>query len=266
MKIAVLNGSPKGDVGITIQYVKFLEKKFTDHTFSIHHVGQKINKLEKDEAAFQEVIDDVKSADAILWAFPIYVLLIPSQYKRFIELIFERNAVSAFSGKHTATLSTSIHFYDNIGQSYLRAVCDDLRMNFAGMFSPDMDDLFEESEQNRLIDFTDNFIRTVEEDIPGIRHYAPLRENAFIYEPSAATGSADQGEMKVLVLTDDIDESTNIGKMVKQFAASFTGSVDVVNIYDIDMKGDVPGVSSALLIMSVCIAARMISLSFIMRG
>lgn len=92
MKIAVLNGSPKGDVSVTMQYVNYLQKEFTHHDFVIHNTAQRIRKLEKDGKAFQEVMDDVKSADIVLWAFPLYYCLVCSQYKRFIELIFERGA------------------------------------------------------------------------------------------------------------------------------------------------------------------------------
>lgn len=241
MKVTVFNGSPKGDMGITIQYVKYLEKKFPDHSFTMFHVAQKISTLEKDEAAFQEILDSVKEADLVLWAFPIYVLLLPSQYKRFIELIFERGAVDYFRNKHTATLCTSIHFYDNIGLSYMRAICDDLEMQFAGSFSPDMDDLFEESERTRLVDYADNIFFMADKGIPGIRHYTPLPENDFVYEPAASGEKVDQGDMKILLLTDCTDESANIGKMVKRYAESFTGSVEVVNIFDIGINGGCTG-------------------------
>jgi multimeric flavodoxin WrbA len=49
----------------------------------------------------------------VLWAFPLYYLLVASQYKRFIELIFENNSTAAFKGKYAAVLTTSINFYDH---------------------------------------------------------------------------------------------------------------------------------------------------------
>jgi len=35
MKITVLNGSPKGDLSVTLQYVNFIQKKFPHHEFKI---------------------------------------------------------------------------------------------------------------------------------------------------------------------------------------------------------------------------------------
>ncbi|MBA7589669.1 hypothetical protein ES708_31758 [subsurface metagenome] len=68
-------------------------------------------------------------------------MLVCSQYKRFIELIFEKEAESFFKDKYVISLSTSIHFYDHTAQNYIRAICDDLGMKFFGYFAADSWDL-----------------------------------------------------------------------------------------------------------------------------
>src|SRR4030043_33838 len=128
MQIAVLSGSPKGELSVTLQYVRLIQKKFPQHELKVINVSHDIQKIEKDEKLFGKIIDDIINADGVLWAFPLYFLLVPSQYKRFIELIRERAAQSAFKGKYTAVLSTSIHFYDHTANNYMRAICDDLDM------------------------------------------------------------------------------------------------------------------------------------------
>lgn len=70
MKIAVLNGSPKGEISVTMQYVHFLEQRFPEAEFKFFDVALKIKKLEKDDKAFGEVIAGIFAADAVLWAFP----------------------------------------------------------------------------------------------------------------------------------------------------------------------------------------------------
>ena len=110
MKIAVLSGSPKGEYSITLQYVRFLQKKFFQHELKILHISREIKKIEKDPQFFREIIDEVRSADGLLWAFGLWVLSIPAQYMRFIELITERDAEDAFQNKYAAALSTSIHY------------------------------------------------------------------------------------------------------------------------------------------------------------
>ena len=141
MKIVVLNGSPKGHVSVTMQYVNLIQKKFPHHELRIFNVASQIKKIEKDETAFREIMDEVRSAGGVLWAFPLYVFLVSSQYKRFIEILWERNGADAFRDKYAATLSTSIHFFDHTAHNYIRAICDDLDMRFAGAFSAEMHDL-----------------------------------------------------------------------------------------------------------------------------
>lgn len=90
MKIIVLNGSPKGNFSATLQYVRYIQKKFPQHELKIHNISERMKAIEKEEIKFQEIMDDIKSSDGILWASPLYYLLVPSQYKRFIELIWEK--------------------------------------------------------------------------------------------------------------------------------------------------------------------------------
>jgi hypothetical protein len=65
-----------------------------------------------------------------------YYFLVSSQYKRFIELIWERKAEGFFKDKYTAVLSTSIHFFDHTAHNYMNAICDDLEMKYLGFFYP----------------------------------------------------------------------------------------------------------------------------------
>ena len=107
-------------------------KKFPGHDYEILNVAHDIRKIEKDTAVWNAILDSVRSADIVLWAFPLYYLLVCSQSKRFIELIFERKAQDAFAGSYAASLSTSIHFFDQTAHAYIHAICDDLGMPYLG--------------------------------------------------------------------------------------------------------------------------------------
>ena len=63
MKITVLNGSPKGITSITMQYVHYIQKMFPQHELDIVHIAQRIKKIERDEQAFQEIIDKPLSSN-----------------------------------------------------------------------------------------------------------------------------------------------------------------------------------------------------------
>ena len=65
MKIIVLNGSPKGEHSITLQYSNFLQKKFPQHELRTVHIAHRIKKIEKDEETFKEIMEDIRSAKLI---------------------------------------------------------------------------------------------------------------------------------------------------------------------------------------------------------
>ncbi len=237
MTIVVLNGSPKGDLSVTLQYVRYAARKFPDATFEIHHVAQHIRKLEKDPAALADLLETVKRADLVLWSFPLYFLLVCAQYKRFIELIFERGHQAAFAGKYTASLSTSIHFFDHTAHNYIHGLCDDLGMNYLGAYSPAMYDLMKKPERARWLSFVRQTLDAVSRQKPYAPVYPPLIRQDFIYRPQAAEAKADPAGKSVLILKDGQEPSGNINAMTETLAANFRGPVDLVNLMDIDIQG-----------------------------
>ena len=237
MRIAVLSGSPKGELSVTLQYVKFIQRKFPQHELKIIQVSHDIQKIEKDEKLFEKIVNDIKNADGVLWAFPLYVFLVPSQYKRFIELIWERGAQPAFKEKYTAVLSTSIHFYDHTAHNYMRAICDDLDMRFVESFSADMDDIFIERMRARLLIFARSFFQAVENKLPTVRVFAPLTYSKFLYTPGKTKGEVDTQGKRIVVLTDVQDEQSNLAKMVERFRGSFRQDIEVYNLHDMNIRG-----------------------------
>jgi len=237
MKIVVLNGSPKGDLSITLQYVLLIRKKFPEHQFKVFNISQEIRKLEKDESAFKEVIDEVRASDGVLWAFPLYFLLVHSHYKRFIELVFERVVGEAFRHKHTASLSTSIHFFDHTAHNYINAICDDLDMRYVGAFSPHFHDMVKEEERERLILFARHFFQAIETKAVTPKSFAPLVRSSFEYRPGPAQVPVPVGDKKVVILTDCEKGQVNLERMVEKVTQSSRGQAEVVNLHDVDIKG-----------------------------
>ena len=196
MKIIVLNGSPKGEDSITLQYVAYVQKHFPQHEFRIIHVSQRIKKIERDLNAFQEIIDEVRSADGILWSFGLWVLCVPAQYMRFIELISERGMEDAFKNKYAAVMTTSIHFYDHTAHNYMRAVCEDLKMNYVDAISLDIIDLMKEERRRAISIFAEGFIEAIQEQTATSRLFNPLIFNDFTYQPTEPKTRVDPGKKR----------------------------------------------------------------------
>jgi multimeric flavodoxin WrbA len=237
MKIAVLNGSPKGMNSVTMQYVLFLQKKLPQHEFVILNVCQDIKKLEDDQQTFQEVMHAVESSDAVLWAFPLYYMLVHANYKRFIELLFARDGAGAFKGKYAAVLTTSIHFFDHTAHEYLSGICDDLGMKYVDSYSAAMYDLLKEEERHRLLLFCDEFLHAVETQLAVPRRFQPVLQDRWQYEPGQRPKKLDTFGQNVVIVTDAESPDGSLGKMVARVQSSFQGTVSVVNLHQIKIKG-----------------------------
>ena len=244
MKIVVLNGSPKGEISVTMQYVAYIRKIFPGHEYRIVNAASEIRKIETDPAAFVAIAEDLRSADLVLWAFPLYYLLVSSQFKQFIELLFARDAGDACRGKYAASISTSIHFMDHLAHRYIRAVSEDLGMQFLGSYSAEMADLLSEKERARLETFVRLLAADVQRRLPVQREYAPVAwpELTYIPGPVPAPGSVnirDAPGRKIVIVTDVTDGSGNLAKMAARVSAAFAGNatVDTINLHDAGISG-----------------------------
>jgi multimeric flavodoxin WrbA len=237
MKITVLNGSPKGNLSVTMQYVNFIQKKFPHHELKILNIASQIKKIEKDEKAFQEIMDEVRSSEGVLWAFPLYYLLVSSQYKRFIELIWEKGATGIFKNKYTAVLSTSIHFFDHTAHNYMNAICDDLEMKYLGSFSAGMYDLLSRKGREKWILFASEFFDGIQNHVPTSKRFSPLLYRTFDYVQGPVGHKISARGKRVLILTDLKDPHTNLGRMIERLKNSFMDEVKVTNLHQVDIKG-----------------------------
>jgi multimeric flavodoxin WrbA len=236
MKIIVLNGSPKGDVSVTMQYVKFIQDKFPEHELKIINISERIKKIERNESYFKGIINEIESADGILWAFPLYVFLVAAQYKRFIEMITEKQVQYAFKNKYTGVLTTSIHFYDHTAHNYMNAICDDLNMKYLGFYSADMEDLFKESERKNLTTFARNFFEDIKSRVVTSKNYLPIPKQEFKYNPDLKSEKIDNQNKKVVVISDSTKDDSNLNSMVETFKNSLD-NVECFNLHEINIKG-----------------------------
>lgn len=236
MKIVVLNGSPKGDVSVTMQYINYIQKKFKQHELKIINIAQRISQIENDKNAFEDIVNEIKFSDGVIWAFPLYVFTVHSNYQRFIELIFERNVEDVFKGKYTLILATSIHFYDHTAVNYINSICDDLNMNYVDYFSPKMYDLNKEEIRINLLQFAQNYFDAIENKVITLKNYSPVIYSPNKYITEITHDKIDVQNKKVVIVTDSL-ENINLKNMIDKFRNSFSQTIELVNLQDIDIKG-----------------------------
>jgi multimeric flavodoxin WrbA len=235
MNIVVLAGSPKGSQSVTAEYVRYLAARRPDDTFSFVYPAASYRKYERNPEALTEVFDTVAAADLVLWAFPLYFLLVSSGYKRFIELAFEREAGHAFRGRYAASLSTSIHFYDHTAHNYIHGVCDDLGMRYLGAYSAEMHDLMDAGTREQLVRWFSSIERRVLRGDEPARRYEPLQLTTPEYHPAdappppvAAIRGTDGGSVQRITIVTDA-ASPNVNAMVERLRRSYP-SAQIVDL------------------------------------
>lgn len=235
MKIIVLGGSPKGTNSVTLQYVYYWQKCFPRHVYEIIPVVQRAALYEKRPEAFDEVMEKITGADLVIWAFPLYYLMVHSSYMHFIELIFERERQAVFKGKYTAAVSTSIHFFDHTAHNYINAVCDDLGMKYIGGLPAHMHDLMDRKKQPSLQTVFRRWLEAVEHGAGTTRAYAPVRENNFTeYKPVLPAPQPRQTGKRITIVADLPEGNSAIRRMAERVRCSFP-EAELINLREISM-------------------------------
>lgn len=247
MKIAVINGSPKGATGVTHQYARYLEVRLPGHQWCWHFPGERIGHIAGHTESLEAILADVASADLVLWAYPLYHHLVSSQLKRFIELVADRGLTGVFRGKHAALLSTSIHYFDHTARNYLQAICEDWGMQVTGAHCADMDDLTKPAGRAQLERFGAETLAAAAAGRRMPRLSRPLDRAGLLntYQPGAPVVPVSLEGRKLTIVWDDetgmegaSPSAAVLASMVERLRQGFTaGPVQVLRLADMVMKG-----------------------------
>ena len=231
MRILVLNGSPKGEYSVTLQTSLYLQKRYSQHDFEVLHVGQRIKLLERD---FTPILEAVEKADLLLFSYPVYTFIAPSQLHRFIELL--KASGIDLRGKYATQITTSKHFYDVTAHRYIQDNCQDMGLKYIRGLSADMDDLLTEQGQKEAGDFLQYVAWCVAEDV-----YEPFPASAKeancipVEVPAESVQPKQPGD--VVIITDCEEDNTQLRNMIARFQSKLGISSRVVNIREYPIKG-----------------------------
>jgi multimeric flavodoxin WrbA len=228
MKVLVLNGSPKGEYSITFQTVLYLEKKFSEHYFRFLHVGRRIKSLEKD---FSEAAEAIKEADLLLFSYPVYTFIAPSQLHRFMELL--KDSGLDLSRKFVTQVTTSKHFYDVTAHKYIQENCGDLGMKYINGLSADMDDLLTENGRKTAKAFFEYVSWCVKNDIYETIPKSSVKPAHIKVTPSSPTPGKKKKD--VVIVTDRPDRQ--LQDMIDRFQAVLPYESRVTDISSYPIKG-----------------------------
>ena len=236
MKILVINGSPKANYSITLQTVLYLEKLFPRQKFTYLNAGAQIKLLEKD---FSSARTALETADLLLFSYPVYTFIAPSQLHRFIELV--KASGIDLSGKYATQITTSKHFYDVTAHRYIQDNCQDLGLRFIRGLSADMDDLLSKKGQMEARKFFSYILWSVKqksfEPFPAPGMPASRMAVTVPGNDSSSHKAPSPAAKKVAIVTDCRVEDAQLKSMIERFQAVLPCESRVINIREYPMRG-----------------------------
>ncbi len=230
MNICVLNGSPRGKYSTTVHTLLYLEKRYPEHRFEYLNVGTQINALERD---MSRALDMIARSELVIFSYPVYTFIAPSQLHRFIAALKASGA--DLSGKFVTQITTSKHFYDVTAHRYIEDNCHDLHMKVIKGLSADMEDLTTAQGQKDAEAFFEYALWCVRNDVheetPRIAEHT-----AAVYHPSLP-GAEQKDDFEAVIVADLRPDDENLKAMIADFRSAFPCRTRLVNIAEYPFKG-----------------------------
>lgn len=230
MKILIVNGSPKGKYSITLQTCRYLEILHPEHEFNVIDAGKQIKKLQRDFSPAEEML---REAELIIFSYPIYTFIAPSQLHYFINLM--KKADIDYSSKFATQITTSKHFYDITAHKYVEDNFYDMGLKVIKGLSADMDDLTTEKGQNDAEEFFKLVVWSCENNFHEVA-VAPSKPKKPVKVNPASTIVA-KGSGEVVIVTDCEKDNAQLKGMIDRFCATLPIASKVVNIGEYPIKG-----------------------------
>lgn len=230
MNILIINGSPKGKYSITLQTLNYLALKCPEHNYKVIHAGQLIKKYQRD---FSSLTEHFKWAQLIIFSYPVYTFIAPSQLHKFIELMKE-NEID-LKGKFATQITTSKHFWDVTAHRYIEDNCQDMGMKIIKGLSADMDDLTTEKGQKDAFEFFKYALWCVENDYS--EPIIPTAEPKALSSVTVPEEKGEKGRGDVVIVADLKEGDTQLSQMINRFRAVLPIHSRVVNLAEYPFKG-----------------------------
>lgn len=231
MKVTIVNGSPRGENSITLQTSLYLQKKFPSHKYTILNAGATIHSLEKD---FTPALKAIKSADLVIFSYPVYTFTVPSQMHCFIELLKKQDI--SFSTKVATQISTSKHFYDICAHRFMEENFFDMGFKVVEGLSADSGDLLTDKGQKEASDFFSHLLFSIEN-----KNFMEKPSKCIAHTQAKFRAITPKG-VKIpgydIVIVADMDaKDTNLQNLISNFQNELKFTTKIINIADFEFKG-----------------------------
>ena len=229
MRFLIVNGSPKGENSITLQTLRYLAKRYPEHQFDTVHAGQNPGYWEKRP---DELARRAESADCVIFSYPVYTFLIPSQLMRVLETM--KTVPDAFRGKYATQVSTSKHFYDMTAHRFVREFAEDLGMRFVEGLSADMEDLLTEKGRREAEAFFEYLLFNQKYGLAESASPAPAAAHRPVRVPVCRVTDKPG---RVAIVADLREDDEPLRRMIARFRAVLPYAADLINLREFPFRG-----------------------------
>ena len=230
MKVLFVSGSPRGRFSVTLQSCLYLEKRFPAHSFSYLNAAAGIAGFEKDMAPAAEAF---RQAELVIFAYPVYSFLVPSQLHRFMELMKEQGI--SLKDKYVTQLTTSKHFFDVTAHRFMEENFHDLGARVIHGLSADMEDMLTEQGRGELERFFSYTVFCAENAV--YEHAEPSPEQTPEPYESCLDACEKEDGFDTVIVGDLREEDESLRALIKDFTAAFPYRTRFVNLAEFPFKG-----------------------------
>ena len=230
MKVLFVNGSPRGRFSVTLQSCLYLEKRFPVHSFSYLNAAAGIAGFEKDMAPAAEAF---RQAELVVFAYPVYSFLVPSQMHRFVELMKEQHI--SLKDKYVTQFTTSKHFFDVTAHRFMEENFRDLGARVIRGLSADMEDMLTEQGRDELEHFFAYTVFCAENAV--YEHMEPSPAPVHELYESCLDACKKQDGFDTVIVGDLREGDGSLRALIKDFTAAYPYRTRFVNIAEFPFRG-----------------------------
>ena len=123
--VVIINASPKGEYSLSLQYARYMVLHEPAISSSIIHVGEQLTDMQYDKTWLDESIRLLEACDAVIFASPVYTMLVPWQLIRFFDLLAQEKREAVLSDKYATCVMSCFHYYDQLSHQNISGTCED---------------------------------------------------------------------------------------------------------------------------------------------
>lgn len=243
LRILVVNGSPKGDLSLSLQHSFYMLGQESSVDYLVAQAGEVLSDQEFDREWLQKTMDDIRWCDALVFTTPVYTMLVPWQLMRLFSLIKDLGEEKVFEGKWATGMFTCFHYYDHLAETWLQATCEDLGMHYIEGRTADNADMLHARERKDMRFFMHSFLDSCRNKAPVERKFAPLPTTPTPhFSPSARRGETNKDDaFKTVLLTDEYQKQGNLSAMIEVFLDAYPHQVQVIDINEFPFESGCKG-------------------------